>query len=157
MTQPKAAHSHPWKISDVILFPMAALGLLAEWLWPGTLFIWRPAGIVVGLTIFVFGFWLINRSKAELDARAQPSLPGESTTELVTTGPFAWSRNPNYLGAVLAGLGGALALDAPWVIGATFIAALVLEIWMIRPEERYLEGVFGKDYSAYRARTRRWL
>ena len=154
---PNAAHTHPWKISDVVLFPLAALGLLAEWLWPGMLYLWRPAGIVLGLALFIFGFWLIGRSKKELDARAQPSLPGEPTTELVTTGPFAWSRNPNYLGAILAGLGGALALDAPWVIAATLLSAVILEVWMIRPEERYLAEVFGEGYAAYRARTRRWI
>lgn len=154
---PKAAHSHPWKISDVVLFPMAALGLFAEWLWPGTLYLWRPVGVVVGLALFVFGFWLIGRSKRELDRRDQPSLPGTPTTELVTTGPFAWSRNPNYLGAGLAGLGGAIGLDAPWLIGATLVAALILDVWMIRPEEAYLEAEFGETYREYRRRTRRWL
>lgn len=34
---------------------------------------------------------------------------------------------------------------------------LLMEFDVIRREERYLEGVFGADYDACRARTRRWL
>lgn len=153
----EGAHRHPWKISDVILFPLLALGCVAEWLWPGTLYLWRPAGIVLGLALFVFGFWLINRSKVALDAAGQPSLPGEATTVLVDTGPFAWTRNPNYLGAILAGFGGALVFDAPWLVAATLLSALILDLWMIRPEERYLARVFGDRYDHYRKRTRRWF
>lgn len=151
------AHRHPWKISDVVLFPLLALGLAAEWLWPGTLFLRRPLEIVAGIVLFGGGFWLIGRSKRELDRAGQPSLPGAPTTALVTTGPFRWSRNPNYLGAILAGIGGALALDSPWLILAALVAGLVLELWMIRPEERYLEEAFGEAYRRYRRQTRRWI
>ncbi|KCV82724.1 hypothetical protein ATO10_03922 [Actibacterium atlanticum] len=156
-TAPHAAHEHPWKISDVVIFPLLALGLVAEWLWPTTLYVWRPVGLVVGLGLFVFGFWLINRAKRELDNAEQPSLPGEETTQLITTGPFARSRNPNYLGAAIAGMGGALAVDSGWLITTTLLSCLVLDFWMIRPEERYLAQKFPDGYTAYRERTRRWF
>jgi protein-S-isoprenylcysteine O-methyltransferase Ste14 len=152
-----AAHAHPWKISDVVLFPLLGLALVLEWLWPTSIPVTRAVGLAVGLAVFVFGFWLISRSKKELDVAGQPSLPGEPTTDLVVTGPFAWSRNPNYLGALLAGLGGALAIDTFWVLGATLVAAAILDVWMIRPEERYLAGLFGDRYASYRKRVRRWI
>ncbi|MEV8467055.1 isoprenylcysteine carboxylmethyltransferase family protein [Fluviibacterium sp. DFM31] len=151
------AHAHPWKISDVVLFPLLAMGLVLEWVWPTTLYLWRPIGGLLGVALFLFGFWLISRAKTELDKAHQPSLPGTATTQLVTTGPFAWSRNPNYLGAALAGIGGALALDSAWLVAATLLACAILEVWMIRPEERYLAERFAEEYQDYRRRTRRWL
>lgn len=152
-----AAHDHPWKISDVVIFPLLAAALAAQWFIGSTLGLPRWLGLVLGAPIFISGFWLISRSKRELDAAGQPSLPGEPTTQLVMTGPFARSRNPNYLGALLAGLGGALALGSPWVLLSTALSAVILDIWMIRPEERYLARVFGAEYTAYRQRVRRWF
>ncbi|WP_424989656.1 methyltransferase family protein [Fluviibacterium sp. S390] len=155
--QDAGAHGHPWKISDVVLFPLLGLGLVLEWVWPTTLPLWRVPGGVLGAALFLFGFWLIHRAKTELDKADQPSLPGAATTRLVTTGPFAWSRNPNYLGAALAGIGGALALESWWLIATTLLACAILEVWMIRPEERYLAERFAGEYQDYRRRTRRWL
>lgn len=152
-----SAHSHPWKISDVVLFPLLAVGLIAEYLWPTSLQITRWLGIPIGIALFVGGFAIINWSKAVLDANEQPSLPGEPTTKLVTKGPFGWSRNPNYFGSILAGFGGALALNSLWVIGVSLLAAMLLEVWMIRPEEKYLSNQFGADYETYRNKVRRWI
>ncbi|MBD3625881.1 MAG: hypothetical protein HUJ24_11020, partial [Rhodobacteraceae bacterium] len=97
-----AAHQHPWKISDVVLFPLAALGGVVEWLWPT-----RIAGfpnvwlIALGVGIALTGAGLIGWAKRTLDAGAQPNLPGAATTELLTGGAFRVSRNPHYMGAVL--------------------------------------------------------
>jgi hypothetical protein len=30
----KAAHEHPWKLSDVVLFPALGIAIALEWLWP---------------------------------------------------------------------------------------------------------------------------
>jgi protein-S-isoprenylcysteine O-methyltransferase Ste14 len=152
-----SAHIHPWKISDVVIFPLLALALAAEWLWPTGFGLPRVVSLAGGLAAAFAGLDLIRRSKRALDAADQPSLPGAPTTELVTSGPFRWSRNPNYLGAIIAMLGGALAVDSLWLIAAAGLTLGILTFWMIRPEERYLEDRFGKTYEDYASRTRRWL
>jgi len=41
---------------------------------------------------------------------------------------------------------------------ALFPAVIVLvQGWVIAPEEAYLERKFGAEYRAYRTRVRRWL
>ncbi|MGV6847297.1 MAG: methyltransferase family protein [Marinibacterium sp.] len=154
---PPAAHTHPWKISDVVIFPLLALGFVAEWLWPTGFGLWRPAGVVLGLGLFLGGFRMIARAKAAFQANDQPSLPGTPTTRLVTSGPYRYSRNPNYLGTVIAGIGGAIGLDMVWILASTLLSAVLLDIWMIRPEERYLRTTFGADYEAYAKQVRRWI
>lgn len=153
-----SAHGHPWKISDVVLFPAFAVGGILEWLFPlrfpllPDLLRWG-----MGLVLAITGAVLIGWSKRVLDAAGQPSLPGEPTTRLVTAAPFSFSRNPNYLGALTIGLGGSLGFDAPWLIVAGLAAGAILEIWMIRPEEAYLRRVFGAEYEDYCVQVRRWI
>ena len=155
---PEAAHSHPWKISDVVMFPLLAIGIVLEVIYPT-----RPDGwlnvvtILSGLFVIFLGFRLIDWAKASLDAADQPSLPGTPTTQLITSGAFSLCRNPNYLGAVLVALGITIFSQSLWFLGLTGVGVILLDRWMIAPEERYLGQVFGKDYEAYRAKVRRWI
>ena len=76
---------------------------------------------------------------------------------LVTTGPFAISRNPIYLADALILMGLSLRWDAP--IGVLLVPAFV---WLITrrfilAEEARLSDHFGAAFDAYRKDTRRWL
>jgi protein-S-isoprenylcysteine O-methyltransferase Ste14 len=73
---------------------------------------------------------------------------------LVTWGPFAFVRNPLYLGNGLIGLGWAFAGNT--LVGVAFFLLLffLLYILLIIPhEERFLEDRFGLAFAAYRAKT----
>lgn len=159
MEQPKpAAHTHPWKISDVVIFPLLALAFLLEWFWPTHISILSsPFRIVIGLGLAISGGALIVWAKRTLDAAGQPNLPGTATTALLQDGAFGVSRNPNYLGAIVAVAGGGFLFGSLWVFAAVVISAIMLDRWMIRPEERYLASVFGSEYAQYCNRVRRWL
>ena len=76
---------------------------------------------------------------------------------LVTDGPFAISRNPMYVGMVLAGLGAALitATLAGVILAAAF--ALVVRYRYIAYEERAMRLKFGARYEAYCRKVGRWL
>jgi protein-S-isoprenylcysteine O-methyltransferase Ste14 len=61
------------------------------------------------------------------------------------------------MGEVLIFLGLAQATGNIWMaIVAPPLAVLLLAL-AILPEERHLEARFGKEYLAYKARTRRWF
>ncbi|MBI5497312.1 MAG: isoprenylcysteine carboxylmethyltransferase family protein [Deltaproteobacteria bacterium] len=79
------------------------------------------------------------------------------TAGLVDTGPFAWLRNPLYVGTWLFFLS-AVALWAPalgWVaLCAGFAAALHA---MVLHEETLLRGALGAPYVNYLTRVPRWL
>ncbi len=153
-----SAHMHPWKISDLVLFPAFAAGGVLEWFLPLHIpFPPAPMRWALGAALAVLGVGLIIWSKLVLDAAGQPSLPGTPTTRLVTTAPFSFSRNPNYLGALTIGLGGALLVNAPWLVVAGPVAGAILQVWMIRPEEAYLRSRFGAEYEDYCRHVRRWL
>jgi protein-S-isoprenylcysteine O-methyltransferase Ste14 len=66
-------------------------------------------------------------------------------------------RNPMYLGAVLAFLGLAIYLSAPWLLLVLPAMVMALTKLAIEREEAYLRRRFGAAYEAYAARTRRWI
>jgi protein-S-isoprenylcysteine O-methyltransferase Ste14 len=68
---------------------------------------------------------------------------------LSTTGPFARSRNPLYLGSFVLGLGFAIA-SASWILAAAVPALFALVYCpVMRREEEFLRRKFGAEYEAY--------
>jgi protein-S-isoprenylcysteine O-methyltransferase Ste14 len=78
-------------------------------------------------------------------------------TQLVTTGPFRWSRNPIFAAMLLtaAGLAG-MVPNAIAVAGfVLLVAGLELQVRLV--EEPYLRRVHGDSYLRYAARVGRFL
>lgn len=155
---PAAAHHHPWKIGDVVVFPLALIGLVAEWLVPSHFPILpQTIRLAVGVVLAALGIAVIIWAKRSLANASQPSLPGQPTTELVTDGAYRISRNPNYLGAVMGIFASGLVFNSVWLSVSAVLSGVILEFWMIRPEEQYLSERFSADYADYCKRVRRWL
>jgi len=83
--------------------------------------------------------------------------PHGSVTELVTNGPYLFSRNPIYLGFVCMLIGFPLIFRSYW--GLILSPVLIVSLYQlaIRHEEAYLERKFGDVYNSYKSRVRRWL
>jgi protein-S-isoprenylcysteine O-methyltransferase Ste14 len=111
----------------------------------------------LGALLVGIGFGLAIWGARTFAAAGATILPTERSSLLVEQGPFRFSRNPMYLGMVLALAGGALALGtpAPWL--ATLAMALLLRFRFIRNEERALRVSLGPAYESYCQRVRRWL
>jgi protein-S-isoprenylcysteine O-methyltransferase Ste14 len=77
-------------------------------------------------------------------------------TELVRDGPYAWSRNPMYVGWSMVHLGTALVARSPGLL-VTWLVASILVHRDIRREERQLTERFGTPYTAYAASVPRYL
>jgi len=77
----------------------------------------------------------------------------EKNWRLTVTGPYAFTRNPLYLGSLIIGLGAAAAAAQPWfaVVFAAFFA------WMygaaMRVEAERLREEFGEAYARYSERV----
>lgn len=75
-----------------------------------------------------------------------------SAPYLVTTGPFAYVRNPLYLGNFLLSFGLVVAAWAwmPYFLFLLVTVFFVQYVPIIRLEEKHLEEAFGADYLAYK-------
>lgn len=109
---------------------------------------WGSVG--AGVLLGAGAVWLFRR------AGTTPN-PMRPTTALVLHGPYRFTRNPMYVGLGLCYLGATLLVNSAWPL-VLFPAVIVLvQRWVIAPEEAYLERMFAAEYRAYRTRVRRWL
>jgi protein-S-isoprenylcysteine O-methyltransferase Ste14 len=83
--------------------------------------------------------------------------PGHSTTTIVTTGPYRFSRNPMYVGLAIGYVGAALAIRGVWPLTTLIPCLLVVRYGIVGREEAYLAGKFGQEYLVYTREVRRWL
>lgn len=112
------------------------------------------AAVLFGLGAASAGWGVAAFRRAQ--TTMSPTVP-ERVAALVTTGIYRWTRNPMYLGLVLAATGWALVLGNAVAFAGVPALAAYLRWFQIRPEERVLAGRFGADYAAYCARVRRWI
>lgn len=84
-------------------------------------------------------------------------LPNRGAGRLVTHGPFAYTRNPIYLGNTLLLIGIGLGFSALWFLPLALCAAILVGRLAIRREEAHLAMRFGEEWTAYAATTPRWL
>ncbi len=113
--------------------------------------------ILIGLGIALLGATLMARARTQFAAVGNELSPRQPDTALVTSGVFAWSRNPIYIGHVMAYFGLVLALTSVWgLILLPFLLALYQRA-IIPAEEHYLRRRFGAAYEAYAAKVPRWL
>jgi protein-S-isoprenylcysteine O-methyltransferase Ste14 len=113
---------------------------------------WPIGGVLVlaGLALARSFFRALHRANT-------PVSPYSPSTSLVTTGPYALSRNPGYLGMTLGYAGIAILSGALWVLVPLVPTVFLIDRGVIRREERHLERRFGEQYVRYRASTRRWI
>jgi protein-S-isoprenylcysteine O-methyltransferase Ste14 len=155
----EAAHSAWWRSFEVVFGVPVLAALALQWRLPLSLPRGNLAPILVlgGAPLVALGAPLVVRARRELARYDQPTDPGHPTSRLVTTGVFAISRDPLYLGGagILAGI--ALMLNLPWVLVLLPLSLVACRYLLIAPEERYLAARFGADYRRYAASVPRWL
>lgn len=116
----------------------------------------HPVLASLGLALMSLGGGLTMLSQWSMRFSWKIGIPEAQDAPLVTSGLYAFSRNPIYVGMVTALIGTVLAV--PNVVSV----ALALSAWIsisyqIRMEEAHLSGAFGEAYLRYCRRVRRWL
>ncbi|WP_200342220.1 methyltransferase [Rhodovibrio sodomensis] len=133
-----------------------AIGCGLHWLLPWSAFAgpsrWLLAA-ALGLPAVALALWALLTFR-RADTAIEPWAPARN---LVTHGPYAYTRNPMYVSLTLLTAGAAVALDLPWALLLVPVAVLVTDRYVIAREEVHLSHMFGAAYRSYCARTRRWL
>jgi len=142
-------------------FIYAGLGALA-WIldrrWP----LRPPESLVplldaLGALLLAGGLLLVGASLV-LFVRARTSpMPHRPAAVFVATGTYRLSRNPMYLGMTLLLGAFGLLVERPGLVAAALASALLVDRFVVRREEAYLERRFGRSYLDYKLRVRRWI
>lgn len=140
----------------VIYLAGLLIGLLLENAWPGSLLPERWGNllgavlVIVGAALAATAFVRFRRAGTPFDVRKPASA-------LVTDGPYRRSRNPGYVALTIFYVGIACLLNSPWVLVMVVPVFLVVDVSVVRREERHLQQMFGNDYVQYRKSVRRWI
>lgn len=150
-----------------MLFRLAFVGAVA---WPVALTLFgnpiRPDPLstaldgswfdALGHLLVVIGACLAMLSQTHMGTSWRIGAAEGELGPIVDTGPFAFSRNPVFLGQGLLFLG--LFIVLPSLIQATLTLSLLIAIVLqVRIEERVLDATLGQPYRDYKKRVRRWL
>jgi protein-S-isoprenylcysteine O-methyltransferase Ste14 len=112
----------------------------------------------IGITLFVAGQVFSMYASSLFSKEKTEILPTSPTnTKLVTYGPFAYTRNPMYLGMLISLLGVAIWVGTLPMFVAVFLDFCVLNFAFIPFEEAKMSRIFGSEYDAYRQKVRRWF
>lgn len=106
--------------------------------------------IVAGIAVMPSVLLCFRSTRTPFDVRREP-------TVLLVTGLYRVSRNPSYVALLMCYMGIGIVLDNAWIVLAGIIAIVLVDVCVVRNEERQLEAAFGDDYVVYKSRVRRWL
>ena len=162
MDQPPTTTGGPATARHLLLRPpllfatAIATGVVLHLAWPLS-FTSRAARWPIGVMLSMAGLALFVAAIREFDAAGTPVPGSRSTTAIVRTGPYRFSRNPIYVAFALIHLGIAASFGSWWLLVTLAVSISVIAISVVPCEERYLEARFGSTYSAYKSSVRRWL
>jgi len=127
----------------------------------------RRIRVPLGFVLAVLYFWLARPTWRSLAIGAIGILPGlvvrglasghvRKNEALATTGPYAYTRNPLYLGSLLIGIGFAAAARSCWIGAALVVMFFAIYFPVIRDEEEFLRQKFP-EFEEYARRVPRML
>ena len=125
---------------------------------------WMPIVWVVpqslrlfGVVPLVAGFLLLSWGATLFKTKGTAIKPFEPSTTLVTQGPYRFTRNPMYLGAITFLTGIAIMLGSLAAFVAPVAMFVTLQRIFIPAEEAMMEQTFGQAYRDFKQRVRRWI
>jgi len=127
----------------------------------------RRIRVPLGFLFAVLYFWLARPTWRFLAFGAVLIVPGlliralasghvRKNEALATSGPYAYTRNPLYLGSLLIGIGFAVAARSWWVGALLVVMFFAIYVPVIRGEEKFLQEKFP-EFEEYALRVPRML
>lgn len=122
----------------------------------------RRIRVPLGFAFAVLYAWLAKPSLLSMFSGMLLVVPGllvralasghvRKNEQLTTSGPYAYTRNPLYLGSLILALGFVVASRSWWIAGVMILMFVVIYVPVIRSEETYLRKQFsGFDEYARR-------
>lgn len=110
----------------------------------------------IGWGLLVLSLILVWVAQSQMANSWRIGIDENNKTELVTNGLFSYSRNPIFLGIMIANIG--LFLIIPNALTLLFVSLSTVSInTQIRLEEAFLENSHGAEYNNYCNKVKRWI
>lgn len=117
----------------------------------------QPAVRLLGVGLFVIGVGATVVAQLAMGASWRPDVDPDARTPLVTSGPFRFVRNPILTATAVTVAGLALMVPNILALGMLVFVVIGIQVQVRRVEEPYLRAIHGPAYTAYAARTGRFV
>jgi protein-S-isoprenylcysteine O-methyltransferase Ste14 len=110
----------------------------------------------IGVFLCLAGLLMLMWSLVSFGQSFRVGIDTEHPDKLITTGIFAFSRNPIYVAFAII-LVGQFLIFPNWILLVYLVAGIWLFHRQVLREEEYLQGHYGQEYLEYSNRVRRYL
>jgi protein-S-isoprenylcysteine O-methyltransferase Ste14 len=116
-----------------------------------------PAMKIAGTAFFIIALFFLVRSLRQFFKTKNTLILIKPASSLQTDGVYSISRNPMYLALTILYLAVTFFIGNWWNIILLPLLLLIVQEYIIKKEEKYLDRQFSQQYKEYRLKVRRWL
>ena len=120
------------------------------------LFRYTPTKII-GIVFLISALFFLVRSLRQFLQSKNTLITAKPASSLQTNGIYNITRNPMYLGLAIVYLGITCLIGNWWNIILFPFLLFIVQEYIIKHEEQYLERRFGKEYLDYKTKVRKWF
>jgi protein-S-isoprenylcysteine O-methyltransferase Ste14 len=121
-----------------------------------TFFYTTPSKVIGSLFILIGLFFTFPALRQFFKTR-NTLVTIKAANSLQTTGIYSKSRNPMYISLLLIYTGLSFILGNWWNLLVLPLLVLIVQEYVIKREEKYLNRRFGQEYLDYKTKVRRWI
>jgi len=120
-------------------------------------FFYTTTSNLIGSVIILFGLFLSFPAIRQFFKTKNSLVTIKPANSLQTTGIYSVSRNPMYLSLLLFYTGLSFIFGNWWSLVLLPFLILIVQEYVIKREEKYLDRRFGQLYFDYKTKVRRWF
>lgn len=110
----------------------------------------------IGWCLLIISLIVVWLAQSQMRASWRIGIDEINDTQMVTTGFYAFSRNPIFLGVMIANMGIFLIIPNAFTLLIISLSTVSINT-QVRLEEEFLSRKHGVNYQKYRKTVRRWI
>ncbi len=120
-------------------------------------FFYTATSKVIGIVFILIGLFFNFPALLQFIKTKNTVVTVKPANSLQTKGIYSVSRNPMYISLLLIYTGLSFLIGNWWNLVLLPFLFLVVQEYIIKREERYLDRRFGQEYTDYKSKVGRWL
>ena len=110
----------------------------------------------IGWGLLIVSIIMVWIAQSQMANSWRIGIDEKNKTKLVTSGLFSFSRNPSFLGIMIANIGVFIVIPNAFTLLIISLSTISINT-QIRLEEEFLRNEFGEEYKEYSKKVRRWI
>jgi len=120
-------------------------------------YFYTTSSTIIGVVILIASLFFNLPSLLQFIKTKNTLITVKPANSLQTKGIYSISRNPMYVSLVFVYTGLSFLTGNWWNLILLPLLLLIVQEYIIKREEKYLERRFGQEYLNYKSKVKRWI